>query len=861
VTRLVCALVVVAGCGSRAPTASKPGTDTGKGMTPGTTAPDMGTAMNPTPPDPPSPPIAPPGPNAITQENALPGDADWPLKPPATNHAVEGYGSRITLHAGDSLDVMVNAASAAAVSWKAYRIGWYGGAGARVLSSGGPINVVPQATCPRNPTTSRIECSWQKSFTLMTGSDWLSGAYVIKLHASGGESYVPFVIVDGRQANIVQNVNVTSWQAYNDFGGESLYVDGSGTMPHLKAWEVSFDRPFKNDHGAGRLFDYEADLIRYVEALGYDVSYTTPIDMAHDGSQVKAAHLFISVANDEYWLQAEKDAVQTARDAGVSLAFLGADQVLWRVRLQASTAGVSDRVIAGYKDDQDKDPVLAMQGPTATTARFRDPPLANPENALSGVGYDSWLLVRQPMVVSDAASFVFANTGLSAGDSLPAAIAAEYDTRLGNGAEPAGLKTLAASPVLSAHGQPRTAMMTYYKAPSGAEVVAVGSIGFVNGLGAGQYADPRVAKMTRNILDRFNRQAGAPDPAGAPWTKMAATPTIDGAWATSVSTVAGGPQTTLFSAPGGVAVGKDGTIYVADTGGNQIRAVSPDGKSVTTFAGMSIDGYANGPGASARFRWPIGLAIGSDGTLYVADSVNNVIRAIGPDAAHTVSTYAGTGSPAAGLVNGPGNAALFDTPVAVAVAPDGGVLVADLYNSCVRRIDPGPQHTVTTFVGTSAPGFSDGPAATAQMNSPSGVTVAPDGTVYVLDTYNQAIRRVATDGAHTVTTLIGGDGYPSALVDGPGPTARLGAQNGLAWLGGKLYVSDVASTRIRVITPGSDAAATTVATFAGSGRSALSDGDGQSAAIGLPAGLAAAPDGRLFLVDAGSLAVRALVTP
>jgi sugar lactone lactonase YvrE len=845
--RLLLALFVVAGCGSHA-------------KTPGATG-DMGSAANPMPPppDPPPPPIDPPGANAITKENALPGDGDWPLNPPATGHAVEGYGSRITLGPGDGVDVMVSVASAAPVSWKVFRVGWYGGAGARAVQSGGPVAVVPQAACPRNATTSRVECSWPSAFTITTGKDWVSGVYLVKLHVASGESYVPFVIADGRSANIVQNVNVTSWQAYNDWDGESLYVDGSGTMPHAKAWEVSFDRPFKNDHGAGRLLDYEADLIRFAEALGYDVSYTTPLDLARDATQVKKARLFVSVANDEYWLQAEKDAVQAARDAGVNLAFLGADQVLWRVRLQASTAGVAERVIAAYKDDQDKDPVLAMQGSTATTARFRDQPAANPENGLSGVGYDSWLLVRQPMVVSDAASFVFAKTGLSAGDSLPAAIAAEYDARLDNGVEPAGLKALAASPVLNAHGQPRTAMMTFYRAPSGAEVVAAGSIGFVNGVGAGTYADPRVAQMTRNIFDRLNRQAGAPDPAGAPWTKMGSTPTIDGAWSSSVSTIAGGPSATLFTAPGGVAVGADGTVYVADTGGNQIHAITPDGKSVTTIAGMSTDGYADGPGASARFRWPIGLAIGSDGTVYVADSVNNMIRAVAPDAAHTVSTYAGTGTPAAGLVNGPGNAALFNTPVAVAVAPDGGVLVADLYNSCIRRIDPGAQHTVTTLAG-AGPGFRDGPAAQAMMNSPSGVTVAADGTVYVLDTYNQAIRRIAPDAAHTVTTLIGGDGYPSALVDGAGPTARLGAQGGLAWLGGKLYVSDVAASRIRVVTPGNDAAATTVATFAGSGRSAMSDGNGQSAAIGLPAGLAAAPDGRLFLVDAGSRAVRALVT-
>jgi hypothetical protein len=853
--RFTALLLVAVGCGSSAKT-QQPATTSGSSGSP---APG-GTGMPIPPAQAPPAMIDSPQPNAITRENALPGASDWPLTPPALNHAVEGYGDQISIHPGDVVTVRVSVASPASVSWRVYRMGWYSGAGARAVQSGGPIQVTPQPACSRNRITSRVECSWQKAFTVATGGDWVSGVYLIKLHIEGGESYVPFVIVDGRTAHIVQNVNVTSWEAYNDFGGESLYADASGTMPHGKAWEVSFDRPFANDYGAGKFLDYEFDLVRFVEALGYDVTYTTGIDLAHDGKQVRQARLFVSVANDEYWVQAEKDAVQAARDGGVNLAFLGADQVYWRVRLQSSATGVADRVMAGYKSDQDKDPVLQAQGPSATTSRFRDPPNANPENALSGVGYDSWMLVRQPMVVTDDRSFVFANTGLNSGDSLPAAVSVEYDTRLANGAEPAGLKTLAASPVLSAHGPPRTSMMTYYSAPSGAEVVAVGSIGFVNGLGATPYSDPRVGQMTRNIYDRLNRQHGTADPQGAPWTKLGSTQMVRGAWSPSVTTFAGGTTgAIMFNSPGGVAVVKDGTVYVADTGGNVIRAISGNGNTVTTVAGTGVDGYVDGPGVRARFRWPIGLAAGADGTIYVADSINNCIRAIAPDAANTVSTLAGQPDPAGGMVDGPGAQALFNTPVSVAVAPDGAVLVADLYNSRVRRIDPGATHMVSTLAG-SAPGLVDGPAAMARMNSPSGVTVASDGTVYVLDTYNQAIRRIGTDGAHTVTTLVGGDGYPDQLVDGPGTTARLGAQNGLAWIEGKLYVSDVASSRVRVLWPGTDMASTMVATFAGNGRSAMSDGDGMSAAIGLPAGLAAGPDGRLWLADAGNRAVRTLVT-
>src|SRR5262249_15620202 len=155
--------------------------------------------------------------------------------------------------------------------------------------------------------------------------------------------------------------NVTSWQAYNAYGGESLYADASGTMPHGKAWEVSYDRPFANDNGAGRFLDWEVWFIAFIEGLGYDVTYTTAFDIAAKPDRLLAARAFLSVANDEYWLPAQRQAVQAARDQGVSLAFFGADQALWRIRAQASSSGKPGRVIACYKDDQDKDPVRARE--------------------------------------------------------------------------------------------------------------------------------------------------------------------------------------------------------------------------------------------------------------------------------------------------------------------------------------------------------------------------------------------------------------------------------------------------------------------------------------------------------------------
>jgi streptogramin lyase len=272
---------------------------------------------------------------------------------------------------------------------------------------------------------------------------------------------------------------------------------------------------------------------------------------------------------------------------------------------------------------------------------------------------------------------------------------------------------------------------------------------------------------------------------------------------------------------------------------------------MTRWAGSGIDGTDDGPGDSARFRWPSGLAVGSDGTLYVADTDNHTIRAVAPD--RTVSTFAGQPTRSGGFVEGAAATAQFDRPVAVTLLRDGSLLVADMHNCRIRRVAGGQ---VSTYAGSTL-GMQDGPGAQAQLNNPSGVAVGPDGAAYVLDTYNQAVRRIAADADHTVTTLAGGDGT-IGLIDGPGTAARLGVQAGMVWSRGQLFISDVGSTRVRVVTPGADAAATRVQTFAGSGRIALEDGSGDKAALAAPMALAAGPDGALWLADAGNRALRRL---
>lgn len=209
-------------------------------------------------------------------------------------------------------------------------------------------------------------------------------------------------------------------------------------------------------------------------------------------------------------------------------------------------------------------------------------------------------------------------------------------------------------------------------------------------------------------------------------------------WSGKVSLVAG--KDGLFADPYGVAVDAQGNIYVADGGdGNRIRRIAPGG-AVTTIAG-GAEGYADGAGAQARFNTPSGLAIDKQGNLYVADTGNHAIRKITPEGA--VSTLAGGG--AAGMADGIGKAARFNGPVGLAVDDDGTVYVADTYNDTIRKI--APDGSVTTLAGSGVPGDVDGPALKASFDTPCALLIDSDGALLVADTRNDAIRRIGRDGS------------------------------------------------------------------------------------------------------------------
>jgi len=355
-------------------------------------------------------------------------------------------------------------------------------------------------------------------------------------------------------------------------------------------------------------------------------------------------------------------------------------------------------------------------------------------------------------------------------------------------------------------------------------------------------------------------------------------PTVAG-WRASVSIAAGEGVPGLrdgaagqarFGEPFGVAVDKDGNVYVADAGeSNRIRKLTPQGE-VTTLAG-GREGYADGRGAEAAFNTPSSLAVDKDGNLYVADTGNNRVRRVTPEG--VVTTVAGSGE--AGFQDGPAAEARFDAPVGVAVDKDGNVYVADTYNDRVRLVTKDGQ--VRTLAGAGRPGHADGPAADALFDTPCALAVSEAGDIYVADTGNNRLRKITKDGQVFTLPAPAPAASPGATTEAPAPETpatteraetpatpvphaaplELSKPAGLALThDGFLYVTELDRGRVTQVAPDG-----TARHLAGLG-SGFADGDGATEArFNQPAGVALADGGSLLVADSANYLLRRLSPP
>ena len=305
-----------------------------------------------------------------------------------------------------------------------------------------------------------------------------------------------------------------------------------------------------------------------------------------------------------------------------------------------------------------------------------------------------------------------------------------------------------------------------------------------------------------------------------------------------------------FNYPYGVAVDTNGNVYAADTSNHTIRKIAPSG-AVTTLAGLAgSSGSTNGTGGAARFFNPFGVAVDNTGNVYVADTYNHLIRKITP--AGVVTNFAGLAA-VPGTNNGTGTAAQFNKPFALAVGTNGNVYVADTYNHTVRMITP--DGVVTTLAGSpTLSGTNNGVGSAARFSYPAGVTVDKSNNVYVADTSNHTIRKITPAG--TVSTLAG-LATVSGTNNGTGTAAKFYSPYSVsADTNGNVYVADTYNHTLRKVTP-----AGVVTALAGApGSTGTTDGTNTTARFDYPTGVAADRIGNVFVADYSNNLIRKATT-
>lgn len=481
--------------------------------------------------------------NATVAENCLPGTEGWQTIDNAA--ALEVYAANDSVNVGGTLDFFVNTQSPT-FDLKIYRIGYYGGVGARLIQDIPNLTGVQQPACIHVEDVGLRSCSnWQVSYSLAIPADWVSGVYAAHATLSGtnsGNETVFTVRQDERKSDVLYQMSVTTFQAYNNYDGKSVYSWNSGTCDTVanapRAVKVSFNRPYSATvQDPNYFYRAEYPMVRWLEQQGYDVTYSTNMDTHRSG--LPDAHnalldhkVFLPSGHDEYWSQPMRDAITAARDAGVHIGFFTANTGYWRVRFEPDpVTNEPDSVMVTYKTTESGSPDPSGEH----TGTWRDPQGANaPENSLIGAMYigDNDRMYFPLRLSSEYTSDpLFRHTGLqdmpdgSYIDVGNQVIGWEWDASADNGVSPDGLKIIAKSPVygflLQDAGRSQNGNMgqadaftTHYVAPSGAIVFASGTIQWSWGLGAQGLdvipVDPYIQQITYNLFADMGVQPATP---------------------------------------------------------------------------------------------------------------------------------------------------------------------------------------------------------------------------------------------------------------------------------------------------------------------------------------------------------------
>ena len=431
---------------------------------------------------------------AIARENALPGTTAWRMGDSSAAGEIVAYSNQESYSAGSDVRISVSANPAGQFSWKVFRMGGYGGMGGRLYGEGGPLTAPRQADPTFDPTTGLVAAHWPATFSFATrnadGSPWLTGVYLVLItKADGKQTYAIFILRDDtRNAEVAVQLPTATWHAYNDYGGESLYITTHG-LSGGHARKVSMDRPITLGFGSGKFLFEEHEGIIWLEDAGYDVEYFASSDIGGAVNRLGGHRIYIPLAHDEYGTMAVLDRLEALPAAGTSIAFLTGDTLAWQIRYEDN-----ERTIVGYKEMANEDPIQGR----FTTTLFRNAPVNRPENQVTGVMSDgSHVEQHADWIVTNANHWVYANTGLSNGSVLSELIYYEWDGLVNNSVTPAGL-TVLASEVVPNNIRPGSRHEATIYERGQAFVFAAGTIYF------NQYlrTNPSVAQILRNLLTR-----------------------------------------------------------------------------------------------------------------------------------------------------------------------------------------------------------------------------------------------------------------------------------------------------------------------------------------------------------------------
>src|SRR5579862_9114809 len=304
-------------------------------------------------------------PNQIVAENCLTGNpsSEWDVSTgDAGDPTIQGFATDISVNQGGTISFKINT-PARAYTINIYRMGYYGGMGARKVATILPSVTLPQSqpSCKTDDTTGLYDCgNWAVSASWQVPSSATSGIYFAHLVRTdtGGDSHIVFVVRnDSSHSNILYQTADLSWQAYNYYGGGSLYGPNSSTFDiGSRSYKVSYNRPFST-----RSFGIESDtwvfgpefpMVQWLEQNGYDVTYTTGLDADRNGALIKNHKIYMDSGHDEYWSAQERTNVKAARDAGVNLAFFSGNEMFWKTRWENSIDGTNTpyRTLVCYKE-------------------------------------------------------------------------------------------------------------------------------------------------------------------------------------------------------------------------------------------------------------------------------------------------------------------------------------------------------------------------------------------------------------------------------------------------------------------------------------------------------------------------------